>query len=62
MLAERTVRLEQTIGADELAAVRAENRQLIQQVAGIDAPKLSQLLEFLPVIFRNVWGEVAVIG
>ncbi|WP_295399520.1 hypothetical protein [uncultured Thiocystis sp.] len=58
MLAERVARLEQAAGLDELAALRAENRRLAKRIAAWDTPSLEHLLEFLPVIFRNVWGLV----
>lgn len=58
MLAERTARLEQAAGLDELRTLRAVNRRLAQRIAAWDVPSLEALLEFLPVIFRNVWGQV----
>lgn len=58
MLAERTARLEQAAGLDELRTLRAENRRLAQRIAEWDVPSLETLLEFLPVIFRNFWGQV----
>lgn len=58
MLAERTARLEQAAELDELRALRAENRRLAQRIAESDVPGPETLLEFLPLIFRNVWGQV----
>ena len=58
MLAERTARLERAAGLDELRTLRAENRRLAQRIAEWDVPSLETLLEFLPVIFRNFWGQV----
>lgn len=58
MLAERTARLERAAGLDELRRLRAENRRLMQRIAEWDVPSLETLLEFLPAIFRNVWGQV----
>lgn len=60
MLAERTARLEKIARLDELHMLRMENQRLAQRMAEREIPDMEVLVAFLPIIFRNVWGQVRV--